>query len=398
MTDDATARYRNPTNPAAPVIPRAEWDIGPYNRWTFQNVCDMVPTTRVWRGSGPASVLPPAHEDIGAIRFAHDGVEQSVGEFLDATFTDGFLVLHRGKVIAETYMNGMRPHTPHLSQSVAKSVTGAVAGILIHRGLVDPQAPVTHYLPELEHTAYQGARVQHLLDMTSGVLFDETYTAPDSHIAKVDAACGWKVRKDLSWPETMWQLILQLTALECPHGLSFRYRSIETDVLAFVLQCASGRMLADLVSEELWRPLGAEEDGYFTVDSSGYALADGGFNATLRDYGRFAEMITSGGVFNGRRIVPAEWIEATRNGGNHALFSADYRLVLPNGAYHNQFWIEDVGRPVLLARGVFGQMLYMDEAAGFTVVKLSSWPDFTNPDRTRLTLAAIGAIRDALAA
>jgi CubicO group peptidase (beta-lactamase class C family) len=389
--------YRDPINPGAPVIPRAEWDIGPYNRWTFLNVSDVVPTTRVWRGAGPASSLPEAHQDIGGIRFTHDGTERTIGEFLDTTFTDGFLVLHKGRIVSETYMNGMRPQTLHLSQSVGKSVAGAVAGILIHRGLVDPRALVTRYLPELEETAYRGATVQQVLDMTTGTLFDETYTAVDSHVAKLDAACGWKTRKGADWPETVWQLILELKQSERPHGQAFQYRSIETDVLAFILQRVSGKMLADLVSEELWAPLGAQEDASFTVDPAGYALACGGFNATLRDYGRFADMITHGGAFNGRQVVPAEWVSETCNGGNHALFGADYRVVLPNGAYHNQFWIEDVDRPALLSRGVFGQLLYMDQAAEFTAVKLSTWPDFLNPRRTKLTIAAVAAIRDAIA-
>jgi CubicO group peptidase (beta-lactamase class C family) len=388
--------YRDPKSPGAPLIPRAEWDLGPYNRWTFLNVSDVVPTTRVWRGPGPASPLPEARSDVSGIRFTHDGKEWTVGEFLEETFTDGFLVIHKGKIIAETYMNGMQPHSLHLSQSVGKSVVGALAGILIHRGLVEPATLVTHYLPELEATAYRGATVRQVLDMTTGTIFDETYTAPDSHCAWLDAAAGWKERKSADWPETVWQLILRLTESERPHGQAFQYRSIETDVLAFVLQRASGKMLADLVSEELWLPLGAGEDASFTVDSGGYAFGCGGFNATLRDYGRFADMITHGGAFNGRQIVPAVWIAETRNGGNHAVFGADYRIVLPNGAYHNQFWIEDVGRPALMSRGVFGQLLYMDQDAEFTAVKLSSWPDFLNPRRTKFSIAGVRAIRDAL--
>ena len=123
--------------------------------------------------------------------------------------------------------------------------------------MIDPTAPVTRYLPELEATAYRGATVQHVLDMTSGVLFDETYTALDSHMAKLDAAAGWKDRRDESWPRTVWELVLSLTELECPHGQSFRYRSIETDVLAFVLQRVTGLPLAELVSREIWVPIGA---------------------------------------------------------------------------------------------------------------------------------------------
>ncbi|MBL0370797.1 serine hydrolase [Rhizobium sp. KVB221] len=396
MTGDHT--YRDPKNPGAPVIPRAEWDIGPYNRYTFQNVRDFVPTTRVWRGTGAVSPLAEAHQDLSAIRFSHDGTERTIGTFLDETFTDGLLIMHGGKIVSETYMNGMRPETLHLSQSVGKSVVGALAGIIVGRGLLDPQAAVTAYLPELEKTAYRGATMQQVLDMTTGTTFDETYTAPDSHVAKLDAACGWKERKSVNWPQTVWQLILELSEAERPHGAAFQYRSIETDVLAFILQRVTGKMLAELVSEEIWMPMGAEHDASFTVDPAGYALACGGFNASLRDYGRFAAMIAAGGTFNGRQIVPAAWVAETRSGGNHAVFGSDYRFVLPNGAYHNQFWVEDVDRPVLMSRGVFGQLLYMDQDADFIAVKLSTWPDFINAKRTKLTLAAIHAIRNAVLA
>src|SRR5262249_51940765 len=155
------------------------------------------------------------------------------------------------------------------------------------------------------------------------------------------------------------------------HGARFNYRSIETDVLAFVLEQAGGARLAELVSREIWAPIGAEEDAYFTVDPAGYALADGGFNATLRDYARFGLLHANHGMANGRQIVPADWIAATRK-GDHDKFQGDYRVVLPKGAYKNQFWIEDVSRRAYMARGVFGQMIYIDPDADFVAVKVSS--------------------------
>jgi len=388
--------FRDPTTPGAPIIPRPDWDRAPWNRWTFQHVREMVPTTQVWRGLGPASPLPENLQDIDAIGFEVDGRSDTIGGFLQSSYADGMLVLHRGKIVAERYLNGMTPRTPHLSQSVAKSVVGTVAGILIGRGLVDPAAPVTHYLPELEATAYRGALVQHVLDMTSGVVFDETYTALDSHMAQMDVACGWKERTDPNWPGHVWELILSLKASECAHGASFRYRSIETDVLSFVLQRAAATPLAELVSRELWAPMGAQEDAYFTVDPAGYALGDGGFNATLRDYARFALLHLGGGVIDGRRIVPAAWIGETRTGARPDLFGGVYHEVLPEGAYHNQFWVEDSKRHAYMARGVFGQLIYIDPEAEFAAVILSSWPEFINVRRTRTALAAVRAIREAL--
>ncbi|WP_313527681.1 serine hydrolase [Shinella sp.] len=392
----STPSFRDPVAPGNPVIPRQEWDRAPWNRWTFQHVRDMMPTTQVWRGPGPVSPLPVNLQPVDAIPFEVDGQYATIGSFLETAYTDGLLVLHRGSIVAERYLNGMAPHTLHLSQSVAKSIVGTLAGILIGRGLVDPAALLTYYLPELEATAYRGATVQHVLDMTSGVLFDETYTALDSHMAQLDAASGWKDRWNPTWPLHVWDLILSLKDLECPHGASFRYRSIETDVLAFVLQRATATPLAELVSRELWAPMGAEEDACFTVDAAGYALGDGGFNATLRDYARFALLHLRGGEVNGRRIVPAEWITGTRFGADPALFGGIYHDVLPVGAYHNQFWIEDTARGAYMARGVFGQLIYIDPEADFAAVILSSWPEFVSTVRTRTALAAVRAIRTAL--
>jgi CubicO group peptidase (beta-lactamase class C family) len=318
-----------------------------------------------------------------------------VDEFLQTSDTDGFLILYRGSIVTEYYANGMRRDSTHLSQSVSKSIVATVAGILAGRGLLDIAAPVTDYLPELAATAYRGATVQHLLDMTSGVRWDETYTAPDSDCAKLDVAAGWKIRHDDSWPGCMWDLIRTLTVLENPHGERFRYRSIETDVLGFVLQRAGKLPLAELVGTLLWAPMGAAEDGYFTVDRAGFACACGGFNATLQDYARFALLLTGRGTVAGRRVVPEDWIADTRN-GDPSRFGTPYRDVLPGGAYHNQFWLE---RPIdgpYMARGVFGQIVYVDPEADFAAVKLSSWPEFTNVPRLRMTLAAVRAIRSAL--
>ncbi|NLS21140.1 serine hydrolase [Rhizobium sp. P40RR-XXII] len=391
-----TTLFRDSAGSGTPVIPRQDWDRAPWNRWTFQHVRDMVPTTQVWRGPGPASPLLVALQPIDSIAFETEGQAGTVGSFLETNYTDGLIVLHRGTVVAERYLNGMVPRTLHLSQSVAKSIVGTLAGILTGRGLVDSGALLTYYLPELETTAYRGATVQHVLDMTSGVLFDETYTALDSHMAQLDAASGWKDRRNKNWPMHVWDLILSLKELECPHGASFRYRSIETDVLAFVLQRATATPLAELVSRELWAPMGAEEDACFTVDAAGYALGDGGFNATLRDYARFALLHLRGGEINGRRIVPAQWIAGTRFGANPALFGGIYHDVLPAGAYHNQFWIEDTSRGAYMARGVFGQLIYIDPEADFAAVILSSWPEFVSTMRMRTALAAIRAIREAL--
>lgn len=374
-------------------VPRGQWDRAPFNRWSFQHVREILPTVLVRRGA-TTHPLPRDERDLDGLEVAGlDGSPTSLREFLNATFTDGFVVLRRGTIAYERYFNGMDERTLHLAQSVSKSFAGVVAGILIDRGTLDPQALVTAILPELADTAYRGATIRHLLDMTSGTRFNEDYTDPTSHMGRLDVASGWKPRPEHSgdWPASVFQLILSLKEQDAAHGSRFAYRSIETDVLAFVLERVSGQRYADLLSALLWQPLGMEQEAVITVDGSGFALADGGLNACLRDYARFGQMILE----YGQGLVSPAWVAATRH-GNHALFGADYRAVLPEGAYRNQFWIEDSAGRALMARGVFGQLIHIDWRHETVVVKLSSWPDFVNPAWTRATLSMVHRIGDAL--
>jgi CubicO group peptidase (beta-lactamase class C family) len=382
---------------SASDVPRSDWDRAPWNRWSFQHVDEILETAAISMGTLAARALNRAERQLDDLPVAGvTGETVPLATFLDQTFTDGFLVLHSGAIVTEQYFNGMDERTMHLSQSLAKSFIGMLAGILARRRVIAITAPITDYVPELKATAYRDATLRHVLDMTSGVRFNEDYTDPYSDMARTDVAAGWKpIPTDadpaFSWPKSMFELMLSLRDLDREHGAQFSYRSIETDVLAFALERAMGKRLPQLLSEELWQKLGMEQDARITVDSTGFALADGGLNACLRDYGRFGQMVLE----EGAGIVPAGWIEATRT-GNHDLFGEPYTAVLPRGGYRNQFWIEDSKTRNVMARGVFGQLIYIDFAHKMVVVKLSSWPEFVNPARTRATLDAVRAIGAAL--
>ncbi|MBB3064151.1 serine hydrolase domain-containing protein [Limibacillus halophilus] len=373
------------------------WDLPPFNRWSFQNVRSLIPTAEVHRSEGPASILPEQKADLGAIEFeTEDGNSKTIEASLQDTYTDGFLVMHRGKVVTELYFNDMTATRLHLAQSVSKSLVGTLAGILIHEGFLDPQRPLADIVPELAPSGFADATARHLLDMTSGVRFIEDYGHPDSDMTRIDVASGWRPPHRGRTPETIRDVIITLPKVR-EHGQRFDYRSIETDVLAWTLERATGQLLVDLLSQYIWGPLGAERDAYFTVDSAGTALADGGFNACLRDYARFGLMMLNGGELNQRRIVPAAWVEDCRS-GDHSKFGDIYRQTSPNGAYRNKWWINDIARGDFMARGVFGQMIYIDPEADFMAVKLSTWPDYLIPTFTRETLRSLVAIRQELAA
>lgn len=385
--------YRN-SEPAPPImqgspvppewrVPPHDWDSPPWNRWCFQHMREIVATAEVARGAAVWD-LPGRPSEAGDIAFAAaNGAPTTWGRMLDNTYTDATLVWHDGRVIAESYFNAMSPRSRHIVFSVSKSVVSAVAGSLIADGLMDPAAPFTDYLPELGQTAWNGATLGQVLDMTTGVRFDETYGAHDAEVFLLDVAANLKPlypwMDAATVPETVWELILGLADKEAEHGSRFAYRSIETDALGFAMERVSGRKLADLVSERLWAPMGAEQDGYFTVDRGGFALADGGFNAGLRDLARFGRLLLEDGARDGRQIVPKSWIDDIRH-ARHGLFDDHGRAVLPKGRYRNQFWIVEDGRPAHLSLGIFGQHVYVDPETGIVAAKLSSWPDFLSND------------------
>jgi len=384
-------------SPPALVVPRAEWDQPPWNRWSFQHVRELLPTAEVWRGSAPARLLPRTERDLSGLKVAAvNGGPTTLTGLLDETYADGFIVIKDSAIVYERYFNGMTERTLHLSQSVAKSFTGALAGILAGRGVINPQALVTDYLSELSGTAYASATLQQVLDMTSGVRFDETYTDPYSEVGQIDVASGWRppppdADPAFIWPAHVFEVILRLKTLDRPHGQLFDYRSIETDVVAFCMERATGKRLPRLLSEEIWQKAGMEESACMTVDPADYALADGGLNACLRDFARLGLLYLD----NGGGIIPPDWIEATRT-GNHSIFGAPYTQTLPHGAYRNQWWIEDAEARSVIARGVFGQMIYVSWEHRMVVAKLSSWPDFINVPFNVATLKAIHSIAEHL--
>ena len=378
-------------------IPLIDWDRPPWNRWAFQNIRQILPTANIKRNKNFVSELKYNLHNIEDIMFKDtNGKDTSVSTMLEDTYTDGFLVHIDGQVIHESYYNGMEPSSLHIAQSVSKSVTSTVAGILIGRGLLDPGQMITHYLPELENTAWNGATLQHVFDMTSGVKFSEEYDVRNSDIGKMDVASGWKPIPEGSdpneyWPDCVWDQMLTLEEKEVDHGERFLYRSIETDVIAHAMERVTGKKLAELISEELWQTMGAEDDANITVDSSGYGLSCGGISSSLRDFARFGILHLNDGMLNGKQIIPRDWIEDIRS-GNHGLANESLRTTYPNGKYRNQFWIEDSSKTTVMCIGVFGQLIYIAPEYNMVVVKFSTWPDFLDDTHKLNTLSAIHAI------
>jgi CubicO group peptidase (beta-lactamase class C family) len=387
-----------PPFPPQARVTLANWQDPPFNRWAFQHVRELIPTARIARGDAPARPLPRAERDVLGFRFRRGQRELSVAELLEETYTDGFLVLCRGQIVAEHYFNGMAPDVPHLLMSVSKSVTSAVAGVLAGRGGLSVSARVEEIVPELGGTSFGGATVQDLLDMRAGTRFDESYDNPEADVRSYERVYLWRPDDGQPRPPDALGYFATLRN-DGPHGGSFRYRSILTDVLAWVIERAAGARLHQLIARELWQPMGAEFDAEITVDASGNPMADGGICATLRDLARFGQLYLRRGRAGDRAVVPSAWIDDTIRGapdGARAFADGDNPRGYPQGAhYRNCWWIRDPSLPFLHASGINGQHVFVHVPAQMVVVKLSTWPAAEHP-ASGLTVGAVTALASAL--
>jgi CubicO group peptidase (beta-lactamase class C family) len=384
-----------PPFPEQSLVSLANWQDPPFNRWAFQHIRELIPTARIPRSDSPEP-LPRAERDVLGFRFRYGDRELTVGEMLEETYTDGFLVLHQGRVVAEHYFNGMAPDVPHLLMSVSKSVTSAIAGVLVGRGSLRVSDAVEEIVPELGGTSFAGAMVQDLLDMRAGTRFDENYENLDADVRTYERVYLWRPDNGDPRPADALGYFATLRN-DGPHGGPFRYRSILTDVLAWVIERAGGARLHQLIARELWQPMGAEFDAEITVDGHGNPMADGGICATLRDLARFGQVYLEGG----RGIVPRDWIEDTIRGapdGARAFAEGDDSPGYPPGAhYRNCWWVRDPGVPFYQASGINGQNIFVHVPSQTVVAKFSTWPTALSPlagVTTQGALAISNALQD----
>src|SRR5215469_2357228 len=390
-----------PPFPPEALVTLGNWQEPPFNRWAFQHIRELIPTARISRGDGRPRPLPRAERDLSDLRFRSGNRELTVREMLAETYTDGFLVLHRGRIVTEQYFNGMGPDTPHLLMSVSKSVVSSVAGVLAGRGLLDLSAPVEKIVPELAGTSFQGATAQHLLDMRAGTHFDESYENLEADVRTYERVYLW--RPDMAEPRPADALAYYATLHnDGEHGGPFRYRSILTDVLGWVLEKAGGARLHDLIAQLIWQPMGAEFDAEITVDAHGNAMADGGVCATLRDVGRFGLLYaTADGSRAARRrgVVPAEWIGDTIAGASDGprafVAGGEAPGFLPGAHYRNCWWVREPAVPFFEASGINGQHVFVHVPSGTVVAKLSTWPTALSP-MIKVTTDAARAIAEAV--
>ncbi|VVP74234.1 serine hydrolase domain-containing protein [Pseudomonas fluorescens] len=367
----------------------------PAMRWSVSNFRQLMPTINVSRGLGaPVPLQSALRSDIDALGFVPLGAKASMTweQSLAATYTDGIVVMHRGKVVYERYFGVLKPEGQHAAMSVTKSVVGTLGAMLVAEGRIDADKHVADYVPELANSAFGSATVRQVLDMTTALKYSEDYADPNAEVwAHAKAGSPLPKPKDYTGPRSYYEF-LQTVQLQGEHGSAFAYKTVNSDVLGWVIARVTGRNVAQLLSERIWSRLGAEQDAYFTVDSIGTPFAGGGLNTGLRDLARFGEMLRNDGAFNGQQIVPKAVVDDIRHGSDKQAFAKAGYDLLKGWSYRSMWWVTNKEGGAFMARGVHGQRIYVDPKAEMVIVRYASHPVAANSANDPVTLPAFEAL------
>lgn len=373
----------------------------PQMRWSVANFRQLMPTVNVARGLAPAQQLPTQLDAaIDNLTFYPLGADQPISwqQALLENYTDGIVVLHRGHIIYERYFGVLNELGQHAAMSVTKTFTGTLAAMLVAEGVLDANARVDSYVPELAKSAFGSATVRQVMDMTTGIRFSEDYNDPNAEVwAHANAGSPLPKPKDYQGPRSYFEF-LQTVQAEGKHGEAFHYRTANTDALGWVLARVTGKNVAQLLSERIWQKLGVEQDAYMTVDSTGTPFAGGGLNLGLRDLARFGELVRNDGQANGQQIIPAKAIADIRQGGDKANFAKAGYSLLPGWSYRNMWWVTHNPQGAFMARGVHGQTLYINPKAELVIARFASHPTAGNAANDPTSLPAWQALADYLLA
>lgn len=366
-----------------------DWLTFPKNRWAFRHMQSLFPTGPVQRDGAPAALAEGTPLDVAALTFTDgEGRKAKAADYFANENVDGFIVLHHGRIVYESYFDGMRPSQPHLWQSMTKSLTGLMAETLAAEGKLDLSRTAASYAPEIAETVWGKATLRNLLDMEVGA--DE----PSTRAAQM--------------PPDFWSKANFLAALKDPavkpageNGKTWYYTNSAPQTVGLAMTKATGRSWHDLAQEMFWSKLGAQADGNIWLDTDGQAAAAGGFSSTLRDAARFGEMIAARGKVGEQQVIPAAVVETIfRKNGNSGLTKRGNVAMLvqrPEMSYRSYWYQVNDGSGAVEALGIFGQHMYVNPTARVTIVQFGSYREAAVPPMnwTRLSEAIVAKLADA---
>ena len=298
------------------------------------------------------------------VSFNLNNVEIETENFLQRTDTSALLILKNGEIQFEQYWLTGGEDVQWMSMSVAKSFISALIGIAIRDGHIKSiEEAISTYVPELKNSPYNNVRIKDVLQMSSGASWDENYSDPESDInrwAKIFALGG-------SFDE-----FIQTLSNDFEPGTINHYNSMDTQALGMLVNRATGKSITNYMTEMLWHPMGAVNEGYWLLDSEGMEMAFAGLNATARDYAKFGELYRLDGELNGQQIVPKSWVKDSITPDGPHLTPGDNPLSDYPLGYGYQWWVPGGDEGEFMAIGVYNQMIYVAPESSMVIVILSA--------------------------
>ena len=307
----------------------------------FSHMDRLFLTRPMSRGDGSVSPLPKGPEAV---------LPPEVADWIVARNVTALVVLKDGALVHESYHLGTGPDDLRISWSVAKSFLSALFGIVLAEGkIASLDDPVTKYAPSLVGSAYDGASIHDVLTMSSGVGFNEDYLDFWSDINRMGRV--------LALGGSMDGFAADMKDRAAEPGARMHYVSIDTHVLGMVIRGATGEDIPDLLERHILAPMGMEAAPYYLTDGEGVSFVLGGLNVTTRDYARFGQMFLQGGAWQGRQIVPRDWVE-----------QSTVPQAKDGSGYGYQWWIADGAGPgEFNAQGIYGQYIWIDRTRNVVI-------------------------------
>lgn len=325
----------------------------------FSSMDDKFLTRDLLRTS---DVIVPWEENLGDLPTEFDlyGEQASVSDFLEKTQTTSLMIVANNKIFFEDYRLGTNAADRRISWSVAKSFLSAMFGVAVGEGKIESiDDPVIKYAPALIGSAYENSTIRHVLNMASGVQFDEDYLDFDSDINKMGRV--------LALGGSMDEFASDIKGTIAQSGAQHQYVSIDTHVLSMVLRGATGKSLHELFEDKIWARINPSSDAYYITDGYGVAFALGGLNVTTRDYARFGLLFANEGKWQGEQIIPADWVEeSTLSSAPSPANEGEFF------GYGYQWWVPTGSTNEFFAVGIYGQYIYVNTAANVVIVKTSA--------------------------
>ena len=296
--------------------------------------------------------------------YEFEGEQLNLIEGLDHFHTDGLIILHDGKMLFEKYWNGNTKDSKHIAFSVSKSYLSALFGIAIEEGLIKSiDDNVSIYLDDFEGTGYEDVKIKNLLQMSSGIEFNEDYADPNSDINRFARATA-KGSSFRDFAKTLKNGKKQ--------GTYNHYVSLDTQVLGMILESVTDMPLREYLYKRIWSKIGTESDAYYIADKTGTDMALGGLNATLRDFSKFGQLYLNEGSWDGEQIVPKSWVVKSHTPDAPHLMPNAGDLSSSEWGYGYQWWIPGDPLTDYTAHGIFNQFIYVDPVSNVVIAKTSS--------------------------